>query len=1034
MRTRNRNISILQNAVQKHAARVSKNGKRRCVKQIAAKIANFFAILKNTATTTLSSSNSNSATRNDKSIVFHQQQQQQQHYRSAFDTAPPKFPNVKETNQPTATTTKMSKPTESAAAAAADASSVMPLDLEMSNHVIYNCKTTAEKSAYEDFDDRISKPTIEYIEEHKLISVSAYLDADPEKKLLPPERIGIDLQPSNLVVMPKSVSVDTQPQKLKKIDNKVQKKPEFVTAEEGPLLLRSALERRFRSVVVMGDYMVIGGVVTYPGIDHMYDKIDDVGDFVRTARQSCNLDQLPNKSVGIEMEVDDKTFGKLAVIYINRGPDQEPVPRYAVPELCRVTVGYYMMKLQQRLKESQATDSEPAKKAQFAALINSYIMAISQWSDEHPEHDPKKTEILVYNYVVVTDNSIGKSPLFEFIDKQPEVRAERLEYIYTKNNAIMLNLHFKAKERPLFDKNFQPLPKLSDVDYLADKTLPVYVITCACKVPIIPAQRFEHWKKSAEGLAVMAAKPEKKKRRRSSSLSVATEDAAAAAPKRKSATSGALKKKGKKETKKEEEDDDDDDGDGNNDDANDDEEDGDNSATDEEEKEEEADEDEEEEEVETKSRSKSGSTKKKSKSAAVDDAEQPTKADIGSRGTAKDTAAKVKSAIANKSKTQQATAAAAATKDDESKSAQGSQSAESSHADDNDAVAATSSSKQKSSLPKSEAKRELEAIGAMKADIKSESVATAPEAATANGGTKTSGKKSRKTKRDDENDKDAAAAVDSNAMAKDEPSPTDDDAAATLQQPSKKSKFALSTAFADDSELSDFNYCALRRKVLSQLADFQQAFTDLPNPEDSWGPWAEAKNNDSVVNGEDEMPEKLAICLENVTATMAFVGLGKVFIDANTKIMALDNESVAAEEEKKRKAAEEAEAKRKAAEEAEAKRKAAEEEKKRKAAEEEKKRKAAEEAEAKRKAAEEAEAKRKAAEEAEAKRKAAEEEKKRKAAADAATKRASAVKEESAQASETTPSVASGSKMPVREPGESFAAFAARVKKFKEQK
>jgi len=888
----------------------------------------------------------------------------------------------------------MTTPAKTAAAAAKGAAAAtassklppLPLDLDISNCVVHNCQAEDLTMALELYWTNVITPNAAYGIENNLLNVEGDYDdveydaKDPKKSQVPDMTPLI--YPSNLLVVPKTVSINTQPKKMLKMENKGWKKTEFETAADGGTKLVTALERRFRSVAVMGDYLIIGGLITYPGYDEVYDNISDGDALVKAAHENTTLNDIPADNKGIELPVTNGNFSNLAVVYINRGAGEDPESRFVVPQLCRVTVAHYLFLLQTRMKQSLVSGNEKKIK-QYAYVIGKLITLIQDWL-RTPTNSPD-TVILIYNYRVVSDSSINDSEVFSFLDGTPtkakiedEKRLANWKYVLTKKNNTFLVITVKAKEREVnrVDEQGNALPDRSDAELLADDAVRTYTVTFTCRVPIIPQQRFTIWKKSKEYEAIEAEfaavrdGSRKQKRGEKSRSKKAVTTGGDASHSKKAAT-------------------DDDDDAGTGDDGGDDDE----ATEDDGDVSEGAGDDDE----------NAAATKKKKKLA--NGTAQPTKDDIGKHGTAKETAEKVKKSIA---------AAKKSSAKKNTKEAQESGSADSSDDDGDDAddavvedkktprkkvnkkasAAAAAAAVTDESVPmatdgESAAARELAQIGNYAINIKKTGDAadatSTPAAATAAAPVTTTGKgkmsikkSSKPPKINDDNDDDAAANAgaagggdDDNAK---ETAVAGDIAAASKSAGSISTSkdFLLTTKMVGDGASANLQRLLLRRRILKDLADMQSMSTQEAFEDDMKFP-AYLAYESQYTNDEMELSAEVTQGIGEMLAGIEYIGLPSIFIDAQRRLEECD-QAIQAEseaEEKKRKAAEEREAKRKAAEEAVLKRKAEEEEKKRKAAEEAARRKAEEE-EKKRKAAEEAAAKKKAEQEAEAKRKAAE--------------------------------------------------------------
>lgn len=858
-----------------------------------------------------------------------------------------------------------------------------PLDLDLSNCVVHNCQSSSDGSTtmLDAYYTKVTVPNSKYGVDKLLINIDAEYE-DPKMKK--PD-VDSALAAANLLVVPTTLSINTAPKKMLKMENKGWKKTPFETDADGGVKLINALDRRFRTVAVMGDYMVIGGFVTLPGYDKIFDEISDSQTLVKTAHENLTLNDIPVDHKGIELPVTYANFSELAVVYINRGDDEEPESRFVVPELCRVTVAQYLFLLQNRLNQSAACGGTEKKIAQYALLIGKFIAMVSDWL-RTPGNSPD-TVILIYNYRVVSDGSINESEVFSFLDGTPskpkfddEKRLANWKYIYTKKNNTYLKISFMAKPRDLaVDEDGKELPGHSDKEVLNDDSIKPFTVTFTCRVPIVPQQRFTLWKKSDEfkKLETEGGLSTRKKKRGEKSSGVSKNTGYA--------------RGGKKTKAADDDEDDDDEGDDGDDDDGDD--DDDDAASDDEDAEE--------------------ATKKKKKLA--NGSAQPSKEDIGKHGTAQETADKVKKAIAakkNKKLTKNQDASGSADSDED-----GSQGPPRKKAPTKDEVA------------ESTAARELSQIGKHTINIKktdSDQPAT-PSASKARISIKKASKSSKLA--DDDDDKEACEHVHP-AAPRTESIQNSAEKKNVLPLAADGRDFLVTTKMTNDTVSAEPNIARLmiRRRILKELADMQSAVQkDNLGDEDKFPTYLayESKYTDDDMAWDEDVNRGMIEMLTGIS----YIGLPNLFVDAQRRLDEVDQALAAdaAAEEKRRKEAEEREEKRKAMEEAALKRKAEKEAAERKAAEEAAKRKAEEE-EKKHKAAEEEEKKRKAAKEEEIKRKAAE----AAAIAEAAAAAAASKKAEKAKETPTdpapTPSTTASAGLLARRPGESAIQAMMRLK------
>ena len=904
-----------------------------------------------------------------------------------------------------------------------------PRDIDASMFIVNNCQAEGELDADEVFNKTVLAKDAKFALEKGLAVYEARYNDEPYDKNNPTvgkvERFDNTTCMTNMLPVPGSLVVDTQPKKMLKMEIKGYKKTPFAAHS-----LFNAVDRRSMRRVMLGHHILMGGLVTYPGYDAVYDEITDPRALVAAATENLKVDDVPKIASPKIDDVTLKTFPTLAVVYIER-PDGSLEPRHAVPELVMVTVAGYITLLNARLEQTKESTHE-TKKAQYIKMIQRYITAVEEWLASDPKKHSTSTVLTLYNYSIVSDDKLNNSEAFNFVTGpkgkpfDEEKKTTNWHYILGHRNATNVVAEFVAKVRDLdyLDEKGQVVVALSDKEQLADESNRACTVVLKFAVPIVSHSYMQEWKNTDAGKQAISDGVEQGKKKRASTKKSpvapskakknGTTTAAAAAAANNDDVDGSGDESGD-DVADESADEVDDGADGNDDDDN----------------------------VEKTGGSAKAVVSKKSKpsphaAAAATTKGKPSKAEIGEQGTADDTAKKIKA--------KNSAAAAAAVKSKASKE-DGSRSADSEAADGDDDDDDNDADEAKVAVPKSKKAKKIDAATAeedkqiaahcrkmTKAKLEMEEVAshTATFKTPKSGGggaavvVRTSSKKSKRVAADDD-DEDATAAA---AAAAAPTTTTTDESLDAVKKVSKKAKkeneaptvpvtttTAESTAtLADDKEIV-FNSVLVpteipmrfffRRRFVESLASAQtQIAIDSP-PEEAlmqdWLAFEAAAGN----NSEAPFDAKLESAQDTLIAAAAWAGLPTLFIDLHDAIKKRQDAENAREAE--------AAAKLEAEQAAAAAAAAAAEEKRRKAEEAERKRKEKEEAEKKRKE-EEAAAAAVAAAAA--------------AAAEAATKSAAAATKSAAKvvaAASSSASATTKSKLP----GETTVAWLARLKVIK---
>lgn len=184
-------------------------------------------------------------------------------------------------------------------------------------------------------------------------------------------------------------------------------------------VVRFAIQRAGR-VALLGNFDVIGGLVTYPG---------ECESDVDPSKLKVLKDDDDALDLGVIDDVEKVAINKAACIYPDWSrvlPDKSMCPRVVKVERIKITLARYIAELETQLKKAAASKANSVKKENVAISINKRLAIARSYTTDKPATkyvlpgakaagrvDPEKVVLDLYAYRMFNVEELGKVKLFD---------------------------------------------------------------------------------------------------------------------------------------------------------------------------------------------------------------------------------------------------------------------------------------------------------------------------------------------------------------------------------------------------------------------------------------------------------------------------------------------------------------------------------------------------------------------------------------------------------------------------------------------